>query len=65
MSGHLEQPGGGYIDTMHSRCLVLIWEGKECKERTLTMWDLSEANSRMNTSPGTILNKLRIRARPY
>ena len=35
-------------------------EGEEnrCIERTLTMWDLSEAKSAANTSPGTILNKL-------
>ena len=50
-----EKPEVGCTDIMSS-CPYLEGEGRE--GRTLTMWDLSEAKSRMNTSPGTILNKL-------
>ena len=54
-----EKPEVGCTDIKPS-CPYLEGDvgGARGTKRTLTMWDLSEAKSRMNTSPGTILNKL-------
>ena len=50
----------GCPDIMYPHVVLFpVWkEGEGEGMDGLTMWDLSEANSRMNTSPGTILNKL-------